>query len=187
IAIYVHKSNPIDWVSTKFLAEIYGQKGFMDNWNKFGLSVPGCVNNKVQLIGRQVNSGTYVFFQESILGRDQDFKQEEDSIDVGNAEEVIEVVAKSPCAIGYSSLAHDNPNVKKLNISRGTGSSVVAATVENVINQSYPLARPLYIYSNGEPTGPLQEYLEWIKSDEGQCVAVQSGYAAIRPVNCPKP
>ncbi len=49
---------------------------------------------------------------------------------------------------------------------------------------SYPIARPLLMYTNGEPAGKVGEYLGWIKSDAGQCIILEKGYAPASEVQC---
>ena len=49
-------------------------------------------------------------------------------------------------------------------------------TIDNVKAKKYPIARPLYIYTVGEPTGKAKEYLDWIKSDAGQKVVSEQGF-----------
>ena len=49
---------------------------------------------------------------------------------------------------------------------------------------TYPIARPLFMYTNGEPKGDVKTYLDWIMSDTGQCIIKDKGYAPVRAVNC---
>ena len=58
-------------------------------------------------------------------------------------------------------------------------------TVKAASDGSYPIARPLYMYTNGEPAGKVKEYLDWIMSDQGQCIIREKGYAPARDVTCP--
>ena len=48
--------------------------------------------------------------------------------------------------------------------------------MENAKNGSYPITRPLQIYTIGEPTGAVKDYLDWIKSEVGQGIVVEMGY-----------
>ena len=57
-------------------------------------------------------------------------------------------------------------------------------SVESASDGSYPIARPLFMYTNGEPAVPIKEYLDWILSDEGQCIIQAKGYAPVRPLSC---
>ena len=59
-----------------------------------------------------------------------------------------------------------------------------APTVETASDRSYPIDRPLFMYTNGEPQGAIKEYMDWILSDAGQCILVKKGYAPVRAVTC---
>jgi len=56
--------------------------------------------------------------------------------------------------------------------------------MQSAIDGSYPIARPLFMYTRGVPQGAIKRYLDWILSDEGQCIIKKKGYAPIRPVTC---
>ncbi|MBF0614973.1 MAG: phosphate ABC transporter substrate-binding protein [Magnetococcales bacterium] len=184
LAIFVHKSNPMTSISIKQLAEIYGDGGKFDNWSKLGVQVPGCQRNQIIVVNRQNNSGTYVYFQEAVLGEGKDFRL--GTKDMHGSKDVIDLVEKTPCAIGYSGLAYDSPHVKKLPVTKDENAKPVEATMANAIAKIYPIARPLFMYTKGEPTGEVKTYLEWIVSDVGQCIIEEKGYAPIRPVKCAK-
>jgi phosphate transport system substrate-binding protein len=51
-------------------------------------------------------------------------------------------------------------------------------------DRSYPIARPLFMYTAGEPQGHIKEYLDWVMSDTGQCIIMKKGYAPIRDISC---
>jgi ABC-type Fe3+ transport system substrate-binding protein len=40
------------------------------------------------------------------------------------------------------------------------------------------------MYTSGKPTGAVKKYIDWILSDEGQCIIKKKGYAPVRPVTC---
>ena len=69
-------------------------------------------------------------------------------------------------------------------ISGKDGNPCVAPSVETASDRSYPIARPLFMYTNGEPEGEIKAYLDWILSDEGQCIISEKGYAPVRNVTC---
>jgi phosphate transport system substrate-binding protein len=52
------------------------------------------------------------------------------------------------------------------------------------VDHSYPIARPLFMYTNGEPKGEIKKYLDWILSDTGQCIILKKGYAPVTHVKC---
>jgi phosphate transport system substrate-binding protein len=60
----------------------------------------------------------------------------------------------------------------------------VAPSVDTAVDRSYPIARPLFMYTAGQPTGALKTYLDWILSDVGQCIILDKGYAPAKPVTC---
>ncbi|MBF0125504.1 MAG: PstS family phosphate ABC transporter substrate-binding protein [Magnetococcales bacterium] len=184
LSILVNKANPLSWTSVPSLAEIYGEGGSIDDWNKLGVAVPGCQKNKITVVGRPVWSGTHLFFQETILGKQREFRHDVNVVDVHNSDDIPGIINKDPCAIGYVSMAYDATDVKKLKISKDRNTAVVEATVAAAIDGSYPIARPLFMYTDGEPSGNLKAYLDWIKSDEGQCLLTQKGFAPIRSVTC---
>ena len=69
-------------------------------------------------------------------------------------------------------------------VSKAAGDSCVAPSVQTASDGSYPIARPLLMYTNGEPEGDVKAYLDWILSDVGQCIILQKGYAPVRDVAC---
>ncbi len=69
-------------------------------------------------------------------------------------------------------------------VTKDDGGDCVMPTVASASDGSYPIARPLLMYTNGEPTGTIKEYLDWILSDEGQCIISKKGYAPVRDVAC---
>jgi phosphate transport system substrate-binding protein len=173
LAVYVHKDNPVDSISIGELAEIYGEGGKIVNWSAIG----GGEDLEIMRVSRQNNSGTYAYFREAVLGKERDYKL--GSIDQSGSKDVVALVSKTPGAIGYSGMGYATPEVKMLKISQKKGESGVAPTVENAVYGSYPITRPLHIYTLGDPEGVIAEYLEWIMSDEGQAVVSEMGYVPI--------
>lgn len=170
LAVYVHKDNPIDSISLTELAEIYGEGGETTNWSQ----IEGGADLEITRVSRQNNSGTYAYFREAVLGKERDYKL--GSIDQSGSKDVVALVSKTPGAIGYSGMGYATPEVKMLKISQEKGGSGAAPTVENAVSGSYPITRPLHIYTLGEPEGIVAEYLEWIMSGEGQDVVGELGY-----------
>jgi len=177
LAVYVHKDNPLESISLEELAEIYGEGGGIESWSQLGVEVPGCRNGKITRVSRQNNSGTYAYFREAVLGKARDYKL--GSIDQSGSKDVVALVSRTPCAIGYSGMGYATDEVKMLKVSRRKGEPGVAPTMENAQDDSYPITRPLRIYTVGEPTGLVKEYLDWILSPEGQKVVEELGYVPV--------
>lgn len=181
LAVFVHKNNPIKEFSLKQLADIYGESGKSEKWSQLGVKVPGCDSDEIVRVSRQNNSGTYVYFKEAVLGEGNEYKF--GSRDMHGSKDVVDLVAKTPCAIGYSGLAYATPEVTMPCIEKSDG-QCIAPSLETAVNRSYPIARPLFMYTSGEPKGHVKEYLDWILSDTGQCIIVDKGYASSRPLKC---
>lgn len=182
LAVYLHPNSPIDTLTIAQLAEIYGEGGETETWDQLGVEVPGCNSAEIVRVSRQNNSGTYVYFKETVLGPKRDYKL--GSRDMHGSKDVVDLVAHTPCAIGYSGLAYATEEVKLAAIVAEDGAPAVLPSVETAIDGSYPIARPLFMYTAGEPTGQVKAYLDWILSDEGQCIILEKGYAPVRAVTC---
>lgn len=182
LAIYLHHDNPLDSLTIEQAAGIYGEGGELETWSQLGIAVPGCESDEIVRVSRQNNSGTYAYFKEAVLGKGNEYKL--GSRDMHGSKDVVDLVMHTPCAIGYSGLAYATDEVKMPCISITEGDECVSPSVETAIDRTYPIARPLFMYTNGEPTGAVKEYLDWILSDEGQCIILAKGYAPVREVQC---
>lgn len=176
LAVYIHKDNPIDAISMEELAEIYGDGGSFEEWSQVSDKTAGL--GKIIRVSRQNNSGTYAYFREAILGKERDYKL--GSIDQSGSKDVVALVGRTAGAIGYSGMGYATPEVKMCHIAEKKGDEAVAPTVENAKNGSYPITRPLHIYTLGQPDGKIKAYLEWIMSEEGQAVVTELGYVPIK-------
>jgi phosphate transport system substrate-binding protein len=181
LAIFLHKDNPLNAITLEKLAGIYGEGGKIVSWDQLGVKVPGCTGQEIIRVSRQNNSGTYEYFREDVLQK-MDFKA--GSRDMHGSKDVTDLVEKTPCAIGYSGLAYASEQVKMPCVSAKEGDKCVAPSVATAIDNTYPIARPLFMYTTGKPTGEVKKYLDWILSDEGQCIIQKKGYAPVRPVTC---
>ena len=182
LAVFLHHDNPADTMSVPQLAKIFGRKNTVKKWSDMGITVPGCGSDKIVVVSRQNNSGTYVYFKKAVLGKKGKYRM--GTLDMHGSKDVVDLVEKTPCAIGYSGLAYATDHIKMACISAKDGDSCVVPTVATASDQTYPIARPLFMYTNGEPQGEIKKYLDWILSDEGQCIITKKGYAPVRDVTC---
>jgi phosphate transport system substrate-binding protein len=60
----------------------------------------------------------------------------------------------------------------------------VKPSVDTAVDRSYPIARPLLMYTDGEPKGAVKQYLDWVKSKNAQCIISAKGYAPSSKVSC---
>lgn len=182
LAVFLHPDNPLDSIGIPQIAEIYGEEGETERWGQLGVEVPGCKDQEIILVSRQNNSGTYAYFRKAVLGGKRDYKL--GTRDMHGSKDVVHLVEKTPCAIGYSGLAYATDHVKMPCIDSAEGADCVHPSVATASDGSYPIARPLFMYTNGEPQGEIKSYLDWILSDEGQCIILDKGYAPVRAVQC---
>ena len=182
LAVFVNKANPMDSISIAQLAEMYGEGGKTKSWKDLGVEVPGCQKQEIILISRQNNSGTYAYFRKRVLGKERDFIL--GTRDLHGSKDVVDLIEHTPCAIGYSGLAYATDTVKMLKIATEPGSTPVYPSVASAVDKSYPVARPLFMYTPGEPKGVVKEYMDYILSDAGQCIIMEKGFAPHHPVTC---
>ena len=182
LAVFIHKDNPANKMSYEQLRDIYARGQKVKKWSDMGITVPGCDSDEIVVVNRQNNSGTYAYFKKEVLGKEARFRQ--GTLDMHGSKDVVDLVEKTPCAIGYSGLAYATDHLQTVCVSKKTGDECVSPSVATASDRSYPIARPLFMYTNGEPQGAIKEYLDWIKSDAGQCILKEKGYAPIRAVSC---
>ncbi|MCY3808692.1 MAG: PstS family phosphate ABC transporter substrate-binding protein [Gemmatimonadetes bacterium] len=182
LAVYVHEDNPIEGLSLAQLRGIYGEGGTTTQWSELGVRVPGCGSDEIVLVSRQNNSGTYVYFKETVLGDDAEYKL--GSRDMHGSKDVVDLVENTPCAIGYSGLAYATEHVRMPCVTVEEGGDCVEPSVSTAVSGSYPIARPLFMYTAGQPQGAVRSYMDWILSTDGQCVIIERGYAPYTETEC---
>ncbi|MEW6071398.1 MAG: PstS family phosphate ABC transporter substrate-binding protein [Planctomycetota bacterium] len=181
LAVFVHRDNPIQSLTLGQLAAIYGEGGEIETWNDLGVEIPGAKSDEIVLVSRQNNSGTYAYFREAVLGEKGEYKL--DTLDMNGSKDLVDLVATTPGAIGYSGIAYATSEVKVVPIAKDAESPPIVPAVSTALDGSYPIARPLFMYTAGRPTGAIKDYMDWILSDEGQRVLLRKGYAPIRAVD----
>jgi phosphate transport system substrate-binding protein len=184
LAIFLHHDNPMKQISIEQLAEIYGEGGKIEHWSDLGVQVPGCQSDEIILVSRQNNSGTYTYFREAVLGNERDYKL--GSRDMHGSKDVVDLVAKTPCAIGYSGLAYAIPEIHMPCLLNAAG-ACIAPTIDSALDGTYPISRPLFMYTRLAPEGAIKDYLDWILSTAGQCILLGEGYAPVHATSCPAP
>jgi phosphate transport system substrate-binding protein len=181
VAVYVHKDNPVKSLSFSQLADIYGDGGKTELWTDLGIEVPGCGDQRIVRVGRQNSSGTYAYINKNVLGGK---RLKQGTLEAQSSKDLVELVVKTPCAIGYSSFAYATPDVKVTCITENSDEPCLVPSIRGVTEHTYPISRPLYMYTNGPATGDVKSYLDWTLSDEGQCILLKHQYAPVREVKC---
>ena len=181
LAVFVHPDNPLSEVSIAQLASVYAEGGEVEKWSQLGIKVPGCGSDEIVRVSRQNNSGTYAYFKSAVLGK-KEYKL--GSRDMHGSKDVVDLVEKTPCAIGYSGLAYATEHIKMPCVKKDDAAECVAPSQNTASDGSYPVARPLMMYTRGKPEGAVKKYLDWILGDTGQCIISKKGYAPVRAVQC---
>jgi phosphate transport system substrate-binding protein len=178
LAIYVHKDNPIQEISVEELSEIYREGGRVNKWSDLGVkNIPGAKGDEMVRVSRQNNSGTYHYFRETVVGKKNDFKQ--GSLDMNGSKDVVELVSRTPGAIGYSGLGYATPAVKIVKVSKKKGEPAVVPSIATVLDKTYPVARPMFMYTPGEPSSAVKAFIDWAMSEPGQKIVEETGYVPL--------
>ena len=169
LAIYVHKSNPVKQLSMAQVKDIF--TGKVTNWKQVGGN-----DKPILLYSRENNSGTYEFFKEHVLNK-QDFAASAQHM-AGTAA-LINAVSKDMNAIGFGGAAYAK-NVKALPIAKDPSSKAVTPNASTIHDGSYPISRFLYFYLNQKPAGSVKKFIDWVISPAGQKVVTEVGYYPIK-------
>ena len=176
LAVYVHKENPLNEITIEQLGQIYGEDGTITKWSELGVASPDGNDNIIR-ISRQSNSGTYVYFRETLVSKGKEFKL--GSRDLHGSKDVVELVGKTPSAIGYSGMGYATDHVKMLKVSKAAGEEAFAPNMQNAVSKDYPISRPLYMYTLGDPDAHAQAYIVWCLSPAGQKIVEDNGYVPV--------
>lgn len=179
IAIYVHKDNPLASITMQQLHSLFAAGGKLTKWSELGVDLGGGERDAVVLVSRQNNSGTYEYFREAVLGGDTGRFKPECRL-LNGSKDVVDFCSKTKTAIGYSGLAYATDQVRVVAVAKAEGAAAVMPGNDSVLDGSYPISRPLFMYSQGPPTGDVLAYLDWIKSDHGQRLLQARGYPPLR-------
>jgi len=186
IAVIVHPGNNVDNLTLKQLSDIFGGK--LTNWKQLGGA-----DLEITLYGRENSSGTYEFFKKNVLGRDKNGKQ----IDYAVSTQVLqgtaalgEAVARDTKGIGYGGVGYfaERDDVKIIHLRKDENAPAISPVENGKVNYEaiwsgdYSISRYLYCFTNGEATGKLKNFVDFILSAEGQKVVESMEYIPL-PVN----
>jgi len=176
MSILVHRDNPLNEISIEQLGEIYKEGGKITKWSQLGVTMPRGKDN-IGVVTRQSNSGTVHYFKEVVVGKKTEFRL--GAVVANGSNDVSKIIGYTVNSIGFSGMAYVTPEVKVLKVSKKTGGPAVAPSIASTLDGSYPISRPLFMYTAGEPEGAVKEYLAWILSDAGQQIEKESGYVPL--------
>jgi len=163
IAIIVHPSNPINEITREQAKAIY--TGKITNWKELGGK-----DAEIVVVNRDSASGTFETFNEIVLKKEKVFPS---ALQKMSNRGVADTVTVTELAIGYIGMGYITPKVKALVVEG------VKPTKENVVDGTYPIARDLYMYTNGKPKGVVASFIGFVLSKDGQKLVEQEGFVSI--------
>jgi len=175
IAVIVNPENSIEKLTLQQISAIYS--GEINNWSELGGD-----DRPIVRLSRESNSGTHIYFLETVLRLGDDDNKtlfSTDTLLLPSSEGIIAEVRDNPNAIGYDGLGYVTPEVKVLAVSRDPTSEYILPSAESVNADAYPIARDLYMYTSSSRDEALLAYLAWIMSAEAQEVVTDLGFVPV--------
>lgn len=165
LPVLVHPSNPIKGLKVEQVRDIY--LGKITNWSQVGGP-----NIKIVKISRDTSSGTYETFETKVMEKMQ---MAADVEYVGSNGAVRDRVMKTPAAIGYAGLGFVTRGVKALEMNG------IYPDKATVISGKYPIARPLFMFTNGYPKmgSELYQFVTIHLSKKGQEIVAGEGFVPV--------
>lgn len=163
IAVIVHPGNRINALTKAQIKDIY--TGKVSNWKEVGGS-----DAKIVTISRDTSSGTYEAFETLAINKE---KVRPDALTTASNQAVAQTVAQTPGAIGYVGHGYLTNKVKDVTVNG------VKCTRQTIQSGKYPLARELYMYTNGKPSGNTAKFIEFVLSKDGQKLVEEEGFVDV--------
>lgn len=162
LPIVVHPGNPIQGLTVQQVRDIFA--GRITRWSELGGP-----ELKIVKVSRDTNSGTYETFETLVMGGE---KIAEDTEYVGSNGAIRQRVQTTPAAIGYAGLGFVDDTVKALEIDG------IYPTRKTVASGKYPVARPLYLFTNGYPElgSNLHSFVNLHLTEKGQEIVEEIGF-----------
>lgn len=157
IAVVVNDKNGVRDLSVKQIEGIF--TGDIKDWSEVGGTA-----GPISVYTRNTTSGTYKSFQDMAMEK-RDYGSATNKM-AGN-EQIAEEVANNPNGIGYVGLAYaEKDGLRAIKVD---GEAPKPRNVEN-----YPLARKLFYYTVGQPTGEAKKFLDWATTSEDAAKVVET-------------
>lgn len=175
LAVVVNPANPVSKLTLDQLAGIF--TGKISDWKEVGGK-----DGKIVILSREVNSGTHVYFKEHVLRKNNPNSKEEfapSALMLSSSQAIADEVAQNSNAIGYYGMGYISSKQKPIMVAKDEKAEYEAPAIENVINGKYPISRPLFLYTNGEPQGLVKKFIDFCLSKEGQDIVLKTDFVPI--------
>lgn len=156
IAVVVNKDNPVEEISFDQLKKAFAKDATAKTWKEVD---PSFSEDKLALFSPGVSSGTFEYFTETVL----ETKKEQRANDVQTSEDdnvLVKGVEGEKGGLGYFGFTYYEENMDKIKALKVNGKE---ATKETIIDGSYPLSRPIFLYVNAESVKSKPEVKEFLK------------------------
>jgi phosphate transport system substrate-binding protein len=170
LSVIVNPSNKVSQLTREQLEGIF--TGKIKNWKEVGGD-----DLAIIVYSRETSSGTYEFFKEFVLNK-KNFASSALLMPATGA--IVQSVSQTKGSVGYVGLAYVDKSVKSLKVSYDKGATFVEPDVENAINKTYPITRPLYYYYLTSIEKNVKPFIDYILSPEGQQVVRKEGYVPLK-------
>ena len=177
LAVIVHPANPVSRLTLGQLAQIF--TGSIRDWKDVD-GTPG----PIVVLSREVNSGTHVYFKEHVLRRGKVDGKEEfapDALLLPSSQAIADEVAQNPAAIGYYGMGYVTSKQKAVAVALDAAAPYVEPTIANVLAKTYPISRPLLFVTHGQPQGPVDRFIDFVLSPEGQKIVSRLDFVPVKP------
>lgn len=160
----VNPASGVSDISLDQLKAIY--EGKITNWKELGGA-----DREIAVISRDTSSGTYEVWNEKVLLGARVFPR---ALLQASSGAIVQAVSKNPGAVGYVGLGYLDASVKALTVGG------VAGSAETTLNGTFPISRPLFMFTRGWPTGRTAAFMNYLMHpDKGQKLVAEAGFVPL--------
>lgn len=178
LSVIVNASNPIKKLTFAQLSDIFSGK--VTDWKEVGGNA-----GRITIVSRDKSSGSYDFFLNHVM-RNGDEKNDKIQYSASaqqqqSSQAIVQEVKTNVGGIGYVGLGYvKSPGIAALSVAKTAAGPYVAPSVATVLDKTYPVSRPLFFYTKGEPTGDIKKFVDYVLSADGQAVVSKLEFVQIK-------
>jgi phosphate transport system substrate-binding protein len=169
LTIFLNNENPVKELTLEQIKNIY--QGKTKNWKEVGGN-----NAPIVLYGRENSSGTYDFFKEHVLNK-EDFASTMQAL--AGTGVVANAIQRDKNGIGFGGVGYAK-NLKECAVKVTAADPAYLPTKENIASEKYPISRYLFLYLRKTPEGEIKNFLDFILSPDGQKIVSNEGFFPVR-------
>ena len=165
----VHPSNQVKSLTKAQLKDIF--TGKVTDWKEVGGT-----SGAIVVIGRDTSSGTYGTWQEMIMDKGEKSRVTPKAQVTASSGAMMTAVANNKNAIGYEGMGYVTKAVKGVQVEG------ISGTASTARSGKYPLARYLYMFTNGWPEGDVLDFINYMQSTAGQKIVNKTGFVSLQEI-----